>query len=85
MESEKFITAKNLQNNIDKFKTRKINLEEALKCSSVSALLNYTEGRYARKAEIYLYDQEGLKSLISKEIISIDIAITELEKEFKDL
>ena len=85
MDKEKFITGKNLQENIDKFIRRKRGLEEALKSCFTSVTVEYSTGSFGRKSEIFLYDKEGIKDLIKKELADVIIAITDLEEEFKNL
>jgi|LakMenEpi03Aug12_release.lakeMendotaPanAssembly.Ray.scaffolds.fasta_scaffold3623442_1 hypothetical protein len=85
MDKEKFITGKNLQENIDKFIRRKRGLEEALKSCFTSVTVQYSAGAFGRKSEVPLYDKEGIKDLIKKELDDVIIAITDLEEEFKNL
>jgi hypothetical protein len=85
MDKEKFITGKNLQENIDKLVRRKRGLEEALKSCFTTATVEYSTGSFGRISEISLYDKEGIKDLIKKELDDVIIAITDLEEEFKNL
>jgi hypothetical protein len=85
MDKEKFITGKNLQENIDKFKRRQRGLEESLKSCFTLVTVHYSAGAFGRKSEVFLYDKEGIKDLIKKELDDIIIAITDLEEEFKNL
>jgi hypothetical protein len=85
MDKEKFITGKNLQENIDKLIRRKRGLEEALKSCFTSVTVEYSTGAFGRKSEVSLYDKEGIKDLIKKELDDVIIGITDLEEEFKNL
>jgi uncharacterized Fe-S cluster-containing protein len=86
MDEVKFNEAKSLQENIDKLKRREKQLKDALKSSSISAVLTYyTTGSFFKKSEVSLSNKEGLHDIINKELSSIILGIADLEKEFKNL
>lgn len=85
MDIETFNTAKSLHEKIEKLKYRQSQLEAALKSCSLSTELTYFKPPYGTKHLVNLFDKEGIKEIIRKEIDKVVLSLSDLEKEFENL
>jgi len=86
MELEKFEQAKNLKEKLDRLANQKFKLESALNSSSLGATIGFSyPPSTARIGEVFIYNTQAIKEMISKELERLKEEMDLLTEEFESI